>query len=60
MTIFVTGFVALALALVFGRDPDTGQPPEVSTNVVAPQAPSPPNTGPRGRVPAHPPAAEHA
>lgn len=46
MTIFVTGFVALALALVFGRDPDTGQPPEVSTNVVAPQAPSPPNTGP--------------
>lgn len=46
MTIFVTGFVALALALVFGRDPGTGQPPEVSTNVVAPQAPSPPNTGP--------------
>ncbi|UGU01003.1 hypothetical protein LTS63_19035 [Mycobacterium intracellulare] len=46
MTIFVTGFVALALALLFGRDPGTDQPPEVSTNVVAPQAPSPPNTGP--------------
>lgn len=46
MTIFVTGFVALALALLFGRDPGTDQPPEVSTNVVAPQPPSPPNTGP--------------
>lgn len=46
MTIFVTGFVALALALLFGRDPGTDKPPEVSTNVVAPQAPSPPNTGP--------------
>lgn len=46
MTIFVTGFVALALALLFGRESGPDQPPEVSTNVVAPHAPSPPNTGP--------------
>ncbi|WP_237394452.1 DUF7159 family protein [Mycobacterium intracellulare] len=57
MTIFVTGFVALALALLFGRDPGTDKPPEVSTNVVAPQAPSPPNTRrrrPKRRRPTRP------
>lgn len=54
MTIFVTGFVALALALVFGRGPDTDQAPDVGTNVVAPEAPTPPNAGPPGPPPSAP------
>lgn len=44
-TIFVGGFVALALALAFGSRPDADQRPEVSTNVVAPDNSPPPSTG---------------
>ncbi|OBH48226.1 hypothetical protein A5687_15700 [Mycobacterium mantenii] len=51
-TVFVGGIVALALALVFGIRPHTDQPPDVSTNVVAPQNP---DAGPTGPLP--PPAA---
>ncbi len=54
--IFITGFVALALALVFGSHPHTDQPPDVSTNVVAPENPPPPNAGPPGPPPPSAPA----
>ncbi len=58
MAIFVTGFVALSLALVFGSRPHVDQPPDVSTNVVAPENPPPPNAGPPGPPPPSAPAAE--
>ena len=54
--IFVTGFVALALALVFFSRPHTHQPPDVGTSVVAPENPPPPNAGPPGPPPPSAPA----
>ncbi|OBJ72639.1 hypothetical protein A5626_24180 [Mycobacterium marseillense] len=51
MIIFVTGFVTLAWALLFGSGPDADPAPEVSTNVVAPESPPPPNAGPPGPPP---------
>lgn len=56
MTIFVTGFVALTLALVFGSGPDADQAPDATTNVVAPEAPPPPNNAPPGPPPPSAPA----
>lgn len=55
--IFVTGFVALALALAFGDRPRADQPPDSNGNVVAPQNPPPPNAGPPGTPPPAPPDA---
>ena len=46
--IFITGFVALALALAFGDRPHADQPPDSNANVVAPENPPPPNAGPPG------------
>lgn len=54
--IFITGFVALSLALAFGNRSHPDQPPDVSTNVVAPENPPPPNTGPPGPPPPSAPA----
>lgn len=44
--IFITGFVALALALAFGDRPHADHPPDSGANVVAPENPPPPNAGP--------------
>lgn len=56
MIIFVTGFVTLAWALLFGSGPDADPAPEVSTNVVAPESPPPPNAGSPGPPPPAAPA----
>lgn len=56
-TVFVSGVVALALALTFRGGPHADRQPDVSTNVVAPENPPPPNAGPPGPPPASPPPA---